>query len=414
MNALNKQIKGSNLCGTKCSEKNTIIHPETNVRKVLLANDTSVTLEEWILSLTNENSEEHLSKYDNLLGWLRANYPIPSTEVLPATNDRLGGVKIGNDNRYLQVDNNGVISFNDSSLPLVDKANFTTLGGICLGNDSIMNRVNFVNTIIKGRFYIYDSKSNNLDYWCFPLIRDESYERTGIAIPQTLFTYTQTKSDWEETNPKSLSYILNKPSLSKVATSNDYNDLDNIPTGNTYKYIYTIHKEDFVKLDYLVDIITAEVISSIGNNKTIDIRILGSLKPDGGEGKVSYLDNIHKFINIQSENIRQILSERDVYTNIILNFSFSFDADTQITDIPFLTFDSESLQTHAAIIGDSNIAYNSVDNICTITIPKDNWCTITFNYSITKAKVDPNDTSKRYSIVLEYKVKDCKLNTVNL
>jgi len=414
MSALDKQIKGSNLCGTKCSEKNTIIHPETNVRKVLLANDTSVTLEEWILSLTNEDSEEHLSKYDNLLGWLRANYPIPSTEVLPATNDRLGGVKIGNDNKYLQVDNNGVISFNDSSLPSVDKANFTTLGGIYLGNNSIMNKVNFVNTVIEGNFYIYKSDTNDVDYWCFPLIRDEGYERTGIAIPKKLFRYTQTKSNWEETNPESLSYILNKPSLSKVATSNDYNDLDNIPTGNTYKYIYTIHKEDFVKLDYLIDVVTAEVVSSIGSNKTIDIRILGSLTPDGGEGKVSYLDNIREFINIQSENIRQILSEKDVYTNITLNFSFSFDTDTQITDIPFLTFDSESLQTHAAIIGDSNITYKSVDNIYTITIPKDNWCTITFNYSITKAEVDPNDTSKRYSIVLEYKVKDCKLNTVNL
>ena len=414
MSALDKQIKGSNLCGTKCSEKNTIIHPETNVRKVLLANDTSVTLEEWILSLTNEDSEEHLSQYNNLLSWLRANYPIPSTEVLPATNDRLGGVKIGNNNKYLQVDNKGVISFNDSSLPSIDKANFTTLGGIYLGNNSIMNKVNFVNTVIEGNFYIYKSDTNDVDYWCFPLIRDEGYERTGIAIPKKLFTYTQTKSDWEETDTKSLSYILNKPSLSKVATSNDYNDLDNIPIGNTYGYTYTIHKDDFVKLDYLVDIITAEVISSIGSNKTIDIRILGSLTPDGGEGKVSYLDNIREFINIQSENIRQILSERDVYTNIILNFSFSFNTDTQITDIPFLTFDSESLQTHAAIIGDSNIAYNSVDNVCTLVIPKDNWCTITFNYSITKAEVDPNDTSKRYSIVLEYKVKDCKLNTVNL
>ena len=414
MNALNKQIKGSNLCGTKCSEKNTIIHPETNVSKVLLANNTSVTLEEWILSLTNENSEEHLTEYNNLLSWLQDNYPIPSTEVLPATNDRLGGIKIGDNNKYLQVDNKGVITFNDSSLPSVDRANFTTLGGICLGNDSIMNNVNFINTIIEGNFYIYNSNTNDIDYWCFPLIRDESYERTGIAIPKTLFTYTQTKSNWTETNPESLSYILNKPSLSKVAISNDYNDLDNIPTGNAYRYMYTIHKEEFVRLDYLIDVVTAEVVSSVGSNKTIDIRILGSLTPDGGGGQVSYIDNIRQFITTQSENIRQILSERDVYTNIILNFSFSFDADTQITDIPFITFDSESLQTHEAIIGDSNIAYNSVDNICTITIPKDNLCTITFNYSITKAKVDPNDTSKRYSIVWEYKVNDCKINTVNL
>lgn len=412
MSALNKQIKGSNLCGTKCSEKNTIIHPETNVGQVLLTGDTSVTLEDWILSLTDESSEEHLSTYNNLLNWLQDNYPIPSTEVLPATNDRLGGIKIGNNNQYLQVDNKGVITFKDSSLPSVDNANFKTLGGIYLGNDSIMNKANFVNTTIEGNFYIYNSNSSDIDYWCFPLIRDESYEHTGIAIPKELFAYTQTKSDWEESDSESPSYILNKPSLGRVATSNDYNDLDNIPIGNTYGSTYTIHKEEFVELDYLVDAVTAEVTSSIGSNKTIDINILGSLT--GDEGQVPYLDNIREFVTIQNENIRQILSERDVYTNITLNFSFIFDTDTTITDIPFSTFDSKSLQTYASIIGDNNITYNSVDNVYTIIIPKDNRCTITFNYSITKAKIDPNDTSKRYSIVLEYKVKDCKINIVSL
>ena len=41
---------------------------------------------------------------------------------------------------------------------------------------------------------------------------------------------TQVQSDWAETNTESMSYIKNKPELSVVATSGNYDDLLNKPT----------------------------------------------------------------------------------------------------------------------------------------------------------------------------------------
>ena len=44
---------------------------------------------------------------------------------------------------------------------------------------------------------------------------------------------TQVQSDWAETNDKSMSYIKNKPELSVVATSGNYDDLLNKPQMTT-------------------------------------------------------------------------------------------------------------------------------------------------------------------------------------
>ena len=41
---------------------------------------------------------------------------------------------------------------------------------------------------------------------------------------------TQVQSDWAETDDQSMSYIKNKPELSSVATSGNYDDLLNKPT----------------------------------------------------------------------------------------------------------------------------------------------------------------------------------------
>ena len=43
-------------------------------------------------------------------------------------------------------------------------------------------------------------------------------------------TIAQQQVNWNETNPTSVTYILNKPTLATVATSGDYNDLTNKPT----------------------------------------------------------------------------------------------------------------------------------------------------------------------------------------
>ena len=44
---------------------------------------------------------------------------------------------------------------------------------------------------------------------------------------------TQVQSDWAETNTESVSYIKNKPELSVVATSGNYDDLLNKPEMTT-------------------------------------------------------------------------------------------------------------------------------------------------------------------------------------
>ena len=44
---------------------------------------------------------------------------------------------------------------------------------------------------------------------------------------------TQVQSDWAETNNQSMSYIKNKPELSVVATSGNYNDLIDKPEMTT-------------------------------------------------------------------------------------------------------------------------------------------------------------------------------------
>ena len=212
MSALNKQIKGSNLCGTKCSEKNTIIHPETNVSQVMLTTDTSTTLEEWILSITNEDTEQHISRYTNLLEWLQKNYPISSEGIPIATDDTIGGIKLGKANSYLQISNDGVLTFNEQSLPTIKQAKFEALGGIRLGNDSIMSKIIFSTTDITGNFNVYNPKST--EFYCFPLMNDDSRaQHAGIAIPQELFKTTQQQSDWNEDDIDSPTYILNKPSI---------------------------------------------------------------------------------------------------------------------------------------------------------------------------------------------------------
>ena len=44
---------------------------------------------------------------------------------------------------------------------------------------------------------------------------------------------TQVQSDWAETDTNSMSYIKNKPELSSVATSGNYDDLINKPEMTT-------------------------------------------------------------------------------------------------------------------------------------------------------------------------------------
>ena len=47
---------------------------------------------------------------------------------------------------------------------------------------------------------------------------------------QTVNSFVNVQADWAEEDPNKLDYIKNKPELSTVATSGDYDDLTNKPT----------------------------------------------------------------------------------------------------------------------------------------------------------------------------------------
>lgn len=209
MSVTDKQILGSNLCNIECTEKNNIIHPETCVNQVLIGNGSTVNLPAWFDGDTDpEVHHGSFGDYSNMLAWLEANYP--NSYTLPsATASRLGGIKVGN---YLTIDN-GVLSVNISELniptinSIANKATFDKYGVIKLGNDSPLIS-NFSNDSITGE------TSDNTDF--FP-VRLDSYNRAGIAIPNSLFTQVQT--DWNQNNTSAADFIKNKPGIFSVGNN---------------------------------------------------------------------------------------------------------------------------------------------------------------------------------------------------
>lgn len=211
MPVLNKQLKGSDLCNYDCLESTSIIHPETNTSQILLP-DSADTLDSWL-------GGGGFTAYNNLLEWLQHNYTLEDYSLPIATNNVLGGVKIG---QYLNITNEGVVSVDISSLniPSVTVATSDTTGTLKLGNRTNLNRA-----------FNSDTAITDVNPYYLPL-RLDSNGRAGIAIEQSLFTSTQ--SDWNTTNINAASYIKNKPALSTVATSGNYNDLSNKPIITTY------------------------------------------------------------------------------------------------------------------------------------------------------------------------------------
>lgn len=203
MSNVDKTLVGSNFCGLECSNKNNPIHPQTCTSQVLKTHNSNFTLVDWINYKTSEESvDKTFQKSASLLDWLTTNYPIESKSIPIADNNTIGGIKLGEHNEFLQI-TDGVLTFKDSSLPSVEKASFETLGAIKLGNDSIMEDVEFNSSL-------YPITED--DYHCFPLVRDNSNDhRAGIAIPKELFNSTQVQVNWNESDPTSLAYILNKP-----------------------------------------------------------------------------------------------------------------------------------------------------------------------------------------------------------
>ena len=198
MSNVDKTLVGSNFCGLECSNKNNPIHPQTCTSQVLKTHNSNFTLVDWINYKTSEESvDKTFQESASLLDWLTTNYPIESKSIPIADNDTIGGIKLGEDNEFLQVDDEGTLIFDKQALPTADEATYNTTGTLCLGNDSVMQGITFNNSTIP----ITDN-----DYHCFPLVRDASTShRAGIAIPKELFNSTQVQVNWNESDPTSLS-----------------------------------------------------------------------------------------------------------------------------------------------------------------------------------------------------------------
>ena len=192
MSVTDKQILGSNLCNIECTEKNNIIHPETCVNQVLIGNGSTVNLPAWFDGDTDpEVHHGSFGDYSNMLAWLEANYP-HNTYTLPiATNEVLGGIKVG---EHLTIDSEtGVLSVN-LNVPSYSQATYTDLGLIKLGDNNPL------------------PSTVGSDITIFPVQLD-SVGHAGVAIPNS--NLTQVNSDWtaESGSP---AYIEHKPSISNA------------------------------------------------------------------------------------------------------------------------------------------------------------------------------------------------------
>ena len=239
MSNVDKTLVGSNFCGLECTNKNNTIHPQTCTSQVLKTHDSNFTLVDWInYKNTEESVATTFQESKSLLDWLQNNYPHEDVDIPIAGNTTLGAIMLGENNRYLEIDPEGVLSFKSSSLPTIDKAVYDTAGVIYLGNDSIMEGVEFTNS---------DITITDDTHYCLPLVRDGSdNNRAGIAIPKDLFTFTQVQTNWNESQPESPAYIKNKPSnLTDPATDNILGGikLGYTATNNNYENIKAVNTD---------------------------------------------------------------------------------------------------------------------------------------------------------------------------
>ena len=96
-----------------------------------------------------------------------------------------------------------------------------------------------------------------------------------IELPEGVIPERPVQSDWNEGDSSSLAYIRNKPSLATVATSGDYNDLNNKPTIPDSQIQSDWEQSDNTKKDYiknkpsLADVATSGDYDDLTNKPTI-------------------------------------------------------------------------------------------------------------------------------------------------
>lgn len=195
MSTIDKTLTGSDFCNADCTEKQSVIHPQTCVGQVLITNDTNSTLVDWFNSDIKTEGKT-FSETTNLLDWLKKNYPISNYALNPATTNVLGGIMLGENNPYLSIDDTGTLSVNRENLkiPEISGTSYYTEGTIKLGNSTFLTG-NFEDSQIPSQ--LHDDYSYNGRVYAFPL-RLDNHRRAGVVIPTKLFNSpsTITQLDW--------------------------------------------------------------------------------------------------------------------------------------------------------------------------------------------------------------------------
>lgn len=146
MSTIDKQLTGANLCNLDCKDSNNIIHPETCVDQVVVANDSHTTLSEWFSVGAGEITSE-----SSMINWLNHYYPASSSYILPdASESTKGGIKINS--TYFNV-SDSVLSLKSVQQDWIASSAFTDT--VYIGDISgLFNSDNIEITIPKPTVYL--------------------------------------------------------------------------------------------------------------------------------------------------------------------------------------------------------------------------------------------------------------------
>lgn len=313
-----KVIMGSDLCNSECIERNNIIHPETCLGQVRLTDSNGLSLYDWI----NNNSNNPVEYYSSLKDWLNDNYSSSSSDIPIATTTKIGGVKI--DDEYLTINMEGLLGVDVEALPSYEEhnASFDILGSVKLGNDTIINE-DFGNGTIT-----ID------DFYKFPL-RSDTNNRTGIAIPKSMFNGTQ--ADWNENDASSLSYILNKPQIANPnwdeENPNSLAYIQNkpvIPTLDGYATEQWVINQGYSTFDGDYNSLTNKPTIPTVNNATLTIK-------QGGVSKGTFTANAGTDVEINLDagsgsDVNVVQTETDTGTKPLLLSTVQNSGDAGTAD----------------------------------------------------------------------------------
>ena len=121
------------------------------------------------------------------------------------------------------------------------------------------------------------------------------------AISEGGGSFSQKQSDWNQTDTEAVDYIKNKPSLSAVATSGDYDDLSNkpvIPTVPTNVSAFT-NDSGYITLTDVPEQVNSDWNSNSGKSQILNKPSLSAVATSG-----SYTDLTDKpTIPVQAQSI---------------------------------------------------------------------------------------------------------------